>query len=67
VAQGEDPEFKPQYHKKTKQNKTIRQAWWFTPAVPALRRKEDHELLASVGYIVRPCLKKTNPPKKILI
>jgi hypothetical protein len=34
------------------------------PIIPALGklRQEDHELQASLGYLVRPCLKtKTNP------
>jgi hypothetical protein len=36
------------------------QAWWYTPAIPALRRlsQEDLEFKVSLGYIVRPCLKK---------
>jgi hypothetical protein len=33
------------------------QAWRYTPVIPALRR-EDYDFKASLGYIVRSCLKK---------
>jgi hypothetical protein len=34
--------------------------WWCMPVIPALRRwrQEDHELKASLHYIVRSYLKK---------
>jgi hypothetical protein len=37
------------------------QAWWYIPVIPALRRQrqKDHQLEVSLGYIVRPFLKKT--------
>jgi hypothetical protein len=36
------------------------QAWWFIPVISALRRlrQEDHEFETSLGYTVKPCLKK---------
>jgi hypothetical protein len=38
---------------------TQSQAQWLTPEIPALRklRKEGHKVKASLGYILRPCLK----------
>jgi hypothetical protein len=36
------------------------------PIIPALGRlRQDHELEASLGYILRPCLKKTEKGTKI--
>lgn len=34
--------------------------WWYTPAIPALRRleKEGCGFEASLGYMVRACLKE---------
>jgi hypothetical protein len=42
-----------------------RQMWWYTPIIPKRRRlkQEDHEFEASLGYIVRSCLKTTNKTK----
>jgi hypothetical protein len=35
-------------------------AWWHTPIIPAVGRwrKEDLEFEASVGCLIRPCLKE---------
>jgi hypothetical protein len=37
------------------------QAWWYLPVIPALRRltQENPKFGVSLGYIVKPCLKKT--------
>jgi hypothetical protein len=34
--------------------------WWYMPEIPTFGRlrQEDHKLEASLGYIVRSCLKK---------
>jgi hypothetical protein len=42
------------------------QVCWCLPVIPALRRlrQEDHEFLASLGYIARLCLKNKNKKKK---
>jgi hypothetical protein len=37
--------------------------WWFRPVIPAIR-KLRHKFKASLGYIVRPCLKKKKKKKK---
>jgi hypothetical protein len=44
-------------------------AWWYKPVIPALPklRWEDLELEVSLGYRVRPCLKKQKQNKKKLI
>jgi hypothetical protein len=38
----------------------LRQAWWYIPIIPALRRlrQEDCEFKTSLGYIVKLYLKK---------
>jgi hypothetical protein len=35
--------------------------WWHTPVIPGVRRlrQENHQFEASMGYIVKPCLKTT--------
>jgi hypothetical protein len=40
--------------------KSVGQACWYTPIIPALRRskQKDHEFEASLGYTARTCLKK---------
>jgi hypothetical protein len=36
--------------------------WWYIPVIPAIRRLrwENPKFKPSLGYIVRPCLKKIN-------
>jgi hypothetical protein len=38
--------------------------WLFMPVIPALRKltRENHQFKATLGYIVRLCLKKTERP-----
>jgi hypothetical protein len=40
--------------------------WWFIPVIPAFGRlrQVDYEFKASLGYIVRLCLKPLYTPKK---
>lgn len=44
------------FSRKLKQNQTKPQAGWLTPVISV--EPEDHEIEASLGYIVRPCLSK---------
>jgi hypothetical protein len=43
----------------------ISQAWKCTAVIPIFRRlgQQDNEFETSLGYIVRPCLEKTNKQK----
>jgi hypothetical protein len=38
--------------------------WWVTP-VNLGQRQEDYKFKASLNYIVKPCLKQTNPNKMV--
>jgi hypothetical protein len=52
--------------KKSNKNKNIK---WRTPVITVLGRlrQEDCEFEASLGYIVRPCFKKTKNRNKIKV
>jgi hypothetical protein len=41
--------------------------WVIIPVIPALRklRQEDYKFEASLGYIVKPCLKKKKKLKRV--
>jgi hypothetical protein len=45
------------------------QAWWCTPIIPAVRRQrqEDQAFKASLGYIVRSCLKKQTKVQNLVL
>lgn len=42
------------------ENDRCKQAWWYIPRNPTLERQgqEDQEVKASLGHVVRSCLKK---------
>jgi hypothetical protein len=39
-------------------------AWWCTSIIPVLLKQENGKFQASLGYIVKLCLKKTKAKKK---
>jgi hypothetical protein len=43
-------------------------AWWFRAVISAFvgLRQEDHEFQASMGYIVRTCLKRKRKEGKVV-
>jgi hypothetical protein len=43
----------------------VSEAWWYPPVIPALGKQmeEDHELVASLDYVVRPFLRTKQKQK----
>jgi hypothetical protein len=62
VAQGEDPEFKPQYYKKKKKTYVLSWVWWFTPVIHSTQEVEAEwpQVWGQPGCLERKgdCLKK---------
>jgi hypothetical protein len=51
------------YTAKRKRKKLKSQVQQYTPVILVLERLKDNQLVANLGYIVRPCLKKQKKKK----
>jgi hypothetical protein len=65
VAQSIGPEFKPQYCKKRKKQKTLLAGHGIIPA-HGRKEEEDREFKTSLGYKVKSCFKRKKKKKKSL-